>query len=966
MKKSLSLLLAIALVVSMFGSLAYAADAELTVQQKYDALKAKDIFAGINGEAALDQPMTRAQLARVAALIKGLEGIGKTDTKVVTEAPFSDVKLGTWFVEEIAAGKEAGFLHGDGAPKNTFRPNDNISVQDFAVIFAQVMGLEKVEGASVEGAAAYAAPYIQALLNVGLQVPTNYTEDALRSDLVNVSFAADAALNPVVATSFTAVASAAKKFTLTFNAPVDTAKANISVKNASSNVNVKSTAWSADNKSVVLEFHNNLAEAEYTVTVSGLTETALTATVKVDAEKVAKIEIQSDKATLVRGSSNLKVEVPYVIYNQYDENVSGSNSISVTSSKGAATASDGVITIDNTTAANAYVLNEVLSVTAIHATTGTFASATLTVAPTAQVGSIKIEKLYQKDNKELQKSMSTAIDTFWLVLDLKDQYGRTVSDEVIVGEDVYVTVSNPSVVTVKDYGTPSSNKATFSKEKIDGNDRVVLKLAGTVDKGTSTVTIISSVSGNKDSIELSVKDTVKIGTLTLSTPAVAVAGEEVEIPYTAIDQFGNAIEHPTDGQVSLSVTGTGNAINFKRDYVKNKTNLILDLDGMSSEGTVIITSVAGTTVNQLTVPVKKPAVPAVVDRVQSVDLNLMVNGTTKLESHKIVVNDQYGRDASTDRGASTGAALQWGTTTGKYFAKVSVDNGNVTSSSNVFTGSAVTLTGATKGSANVTLKLYKITNDSGLVLGTESTWAGKTEELKNSAYSFGVKVVGKDAIQSYEASVAGTVYSLSADPDYAKELKVVGILADGSKVTVPNDPDNYNVIINTANVDHTTVPGKISGNGFNGYATNANDAEINIVVAVKGNNTIDNLIVPVKLSKSGSSVATLVLKESWEGATLAAKEGDGVVSAELSDIQDTGVVTQAKINAMVADIIKVSDQYGKTLTKGASDYTIVVNNIVSNGASKTAVADIVEGSTFNVTAVSNQGSKIINFKVIVK
>src|SRR5690606_33699952 len=120
MKKSLSLLLAVALVFSMFGPMAFAA--ELTAQEKFEALKAEGIFTGVNdkGDAGLDQKMNRAQFARVAALILGLEGIGATDTKVVTEKPFDDVELGRWYTEEVAAAKEAGLMVGNG--DGTFDP----------------------------------------------------------------------------------------------------------------------------------------------------------------------------------------------------------------------------------------------------------------------------------------------------------------------------------------------------------------------------------------------------------------------------------------------------------------------------------------------------------------------------------------------------------------------------------------------------------------------------------------------------------------------------------------------------------------------------------------------------------------------------------------------------------------------------------------------------------------------------
>ncbi|WEK54969.1 MAG: S-layer homology domain-containing protein [Candidatus Cohnella colombiensis] len=191
MKKNLSRMLVVLLMGTfLFPTVGNAADAPaLTAQEKYDALAAKGIFSGINGAAALDQNMTRAQFARVAALILGLEGIGATDTTVVTEKPFSDVELGTWYIEEIATAKKAGII--DGYPDGTFNPKGDISVQELAVATARVLGEEPVEDAEVEGAAKWAAGSIQALINSGVDFPTNYTQPATRAQLTDLAFHAD-------------------------------------------------------------------------------------------------------------------------------------------------------------------------------------------------------------------------------------------------------------------------------------------------------------------------------------------------------------------------------------------------------------------------------------------------------------------------------------------------------------------------------------------------------------------------------------------------------------------------------------------------------------------------------------------------------------------------------------------------------------------------------------------------------
>jgi hypothetical protein len=264
MRKSLSMLLAIAMVFSMFSSLAFAADATkapTTVQEKYDALAAKGIFQGMtDGSAGLDQPMDRAQFARVAALLLGLEGISidpkVDDTKIVTVKPFKDVELGKWYTEEIAAVKEDGKFVGNA--DGTFNPSGNITIQELAIVVAKLLGLEVVADAKVEGAANWAAGSIQALINAKIPFPTNYKEDALRSDLVTLTFAAYTAIEgakaPVNATKVVSVtASNLAQVVIAFDGKVEKATAgdsdNYSINNS---IAVKSASVSDDAKSVTL------------------------------------------------------------------------------------------------------------------------------------------------------------------------------------------------------------------------------------------------------------------------------------------------------------------------------------------------------------------------------------------------------------------------------------------------------------------------------------------------------------------------------------------------------------------------------------------------------------------------------------------------------------------------------------------------------------------------------------------
>lgn len=161
------------LVVLLAGSFLFTTEeytvnaADLMAMEKYELLAEKGIFAGIDGNAQLDQNMSRAQFARVAALMLGLDGIGNPDTKVVKEAPFQDVPLTAWYVEEIAAAKEASIMLGIG--NGIFNPNGEVSIQELAVVTARMLNLEPVEDANIDGAADWAAGYIQVLIFSGIE-----------------------------------------------------------------------------------------------------------------------------------------------------------------------------------------------------------------------------------------------------------------------------------------------------------------------------------------------------------------------------------------------------------------------------------------------------------------------------------------------------------------------------------------------------------------------------------------------------------------------------------------------------------------------------------------------------------------------------------------------------------------------------------------------------------------------------
>ena len=934
MKKSLSLLLAIALVFGMFYSVAAAATP--TPAEAGQQLKDYGIIEGSNGDLMEDSTWLRQDAVVVLSRLLGVEAEAKAHADT---SGFTDLK-GKFYQGYISWAKEEGYIKGNNAAGTTFGFDKKLSNQEFAAIILRVFGIDDYDNAVAKGIefgilpadAKASDPATRGTTFVGIVAALNAEVPGAGKTLGAVlglpGFNVEAGISSAKATG-------AKKITVNFNSAIDTAKAKFTVLNGANPVNYKSVTPSDDKKSVVIEFALNLPEAEYTVKVEGLTETALTAAVKVDAVKVEKIEILSDKAALNRGDNTI-VTVGYNVLNQYGEKMN-SETLSATAGKGVATASSGTLTIDADTA---FILGEKLSVSLVHLG-GAYATATLDVSAPAAVSSIDIVKLWNQDNKELVAGDTS--NTFVLQVDLKDQYGASVTDLTYLntasaganGPDVLVAVSNPTAATLNGY---ASNNATWgTTTAIDGTTRVILTLAGNPTAGTSNVTLISKANGAKDSFDIVVKQAVKVDTLTFSAPASAPAGAIIEIPFTAVDQFGAAIANPTNNQVnSISVTnGVYNAsLGFVKDHVKNTTSFKIQL---GTKGTSIVTVITGTNKHaSLTINVTDGQVASLVSGIKDLDTAVLVNGgSATLNKDKVVVKDQYGNDVSSPFASGDYRVAVTTSDAGKV--SLSGTNSVVAGVTTYYVDQAgtVTLNAVAKGTSSITLTLQK--NDAG-------TW----KDVSNSTYTFTEKVVEKADIKTYTASVAGTVYTLGGS-DYYKDLTVKGTLEDGSTVTIPNSGSNY--AVNTDGSGVTYTGSKINGFGF-AFSGSDTSAETSVIVSVYGANGQDIVPVTVKVSKSAPAVSTLELVSNG----VATKEADGVISAAAADVN--GGITTLLNNA-----IKAVDQYGVEWTGGTEPaYTVYTGNFPTG---RTTLAALIPGDSISVTAVTPNG-KYIAFKLIVK
>lgn len=138
-------------------------------EQAVSNLSALDILAGFpDGTFKPDEPVTRAQMAKIAVLSLGLGDVAsasKVDTK------FPDVKADHWAAGYINVAVDQGLLK--GYPDGTFKPNNNVTYAEMLAIEVRALGYE---------------PAVKGVW------PTNYISKAADLDLTDdITFTANAA-----------------------------------------------------------------------------------------------------------------------------------------------------------------------------------------------------------------------------------------------------------------------------------------------------------------------------------------------------------------------------------------------------------------------------------------------------------------------------------------------------------------------------------------------------------------------------------------------------------------------------------------------------------------------------------------------------------------------------------------------------------------------------------------------------
>jgi hypothetical protein len=925
LKKFLAVLLAVAvmatMIVPVFANSSISEDAKLV----------SDLGVLKGDGSGVDATYLAKGTTRLQAAILYLRLIGKENDALNYSGTekFADQNKLTWvqgrnILSYLKANPTLGWA---GYTDGTFRPNDAITAQMLYKVMLEGLGFKQGVDFEWKDVISFAASKgLSKIANV-----LNVTNDNVATALVETLKATTkdgkvlvekliaegrldankaSVLVEVKAVSFSAIAS--NKILVKFNKAVDTSKAVFEVKYGSIVTNIKSVTWNENKTEATLEGFVDFAAGDYSINVKGF-DKVISGVVKYQTRKVVKIEILDDIAIL-KAEGSQEATVPFKITDQYGQDATSVFGPSLNKSTTANDASTPISITGNVITlkwSSSPAKDSLVIVTLIDQTTGTVGTKTLRVAPPSQAGKIQLSALKNKDNKVLRTNTNLAVDKFAFDVIATDQYGKEVKNATQLDND-YMVVAPSGLTTTWISGTASQPAK--------------LELAAVPNTaGTYTLTIVSKSTGDSAIANITVKAPLTLDTVTLQQPSdMYIIGEDLYIPFVAVDQEGNTVTKYSDivSKVSLSSTDTAKyPVALESDPISGIAKIKLSTGtGANANDTVMVTATvtANGKTSTVTLKLNAKAVPTRITGIKNAVTKMTVGASSALAISNFVIKDQYERDMAA---LPTGYAIVLTTSDS---SKVSV--------------SGLTLTGAAVGTSTITAYVNDGTNN-----------------IATSAYQFTAETVNKANIASYVIETAkdkvflnNTAYS-SATPEqkaYAVAYEVYGKTASGDKVGLKAS-DIINVTSTNTKVFLTT-DNKIYASGtLSGSTTEENATLIAMINGANGIVTVTKNVTLTNVAPIGGSVA---------------------VKAVASDYQafDNNVVAMSasKVNGMNGKIVSSHAQYNDPSDR-ASVYFEILDQYGVASASVSPVyyvltATKVSGSTANYSIDSSDGRLTIS------
>jgi trimeric autotransporter adhesin len=576
MKKSLSTVVAMSMVASMFANVAFAAETSMDAQAKFDALKKAGVFDGYtDGSAGLDKEMSRAEFAAVIVRLLDLEKVSSTSS-------YKDV-ADHWghkdgYIEAVTKAKIM-----DGVADGEFNPDGKVTKEQLATILVRALGLQAEADASVEGTVSdWAKGFVAAAIKAGLlTAEADYTVNAKRDQLVSATYAAQDKV-PAKPGAKVSVASAApvgvQKVEVKFNQAVDTDKAKLALTKGTQSI-ATSVKFADDKKSAILTLTDvKVSEGSYKVTLSGLDAANVDKTVAeftAENEKVAKLSFVNASEKIAKSKS---VMVRIKSENQYGENatITGGNYTAYIAGQSATPKrndDNGLLELeidafDKPNGGGAYQAEiDVIPVNVFLTNSSVSAQKTFKVGTEPYVTKIELGEVKYPGDK---KALTVDGDVAEVKITRYDQYGDVISKEskdknsiaAALGVNFKDRLNYDAVITPYTFDAlVLDNKASQ-----DPYDTLKFRLAKNVDKDaeyTATVYVGSSnATVNIKTQSSKVATKVEFGTF---NGVLAEGDVNKYIPIVAYDNQGNKLsaqdiaDNAKSERFSISISGANYA-----------------------------------------------------------------------------------------------------------------------------------------------------------------------------------------------------------------------------------------------------------------------------------------------------------------------------------------------------------------------------------------------------------------------
>ena len=888
------------------------------------ALAEAGIIKGIDGQFKPGASISRAEASQMVAKLFDL----KTG-EVKNETTFEDVKDNAWYTGAINSLVEKDILKGKSA--TSFEPGSDIKRSELALVLVKAYGLQDVNVDDVElpytdvKAGSWYEKSVKILYKEGLLKGTTATTFSPDSPMKRVDFARLAVETdyahgtklpkPTEAVAVESVkAINAKTIEVTFNQEVDRTKAEVELLRGSFKQNVTLT-WADDNKSVQLAGANNFQPAEYTVTIKGLTEEALTETVKVEAQKVDSIEILDDVAVIQSGEAisgvyddKAKATVSYIVKDQYGTDVTKNANFAVDTNGNGVTADKGTVTITGA-AINGKKIGDLIPVVLIDTKTGTSTTKTLKLSAESTVSSIDVAGIYNAKGEVVAlNDLSKPTDGF-IVLNLKDQYGKeiTAKDKA---EGLHVTNTNKTNLEVE---------SAVSEQKIGEDTKLVVKISKINKAGNTDIILISTTNGQSATYTVEVAETTTTDAITVSQPEIAVVDEETEIPVTVSDKEGNVITDTkllADKDKGIKVSGQETVkpsdfvvkdgqVFFKKTFKEKGTQALVFQSSTYKVATITVDVKAA----EEATAIRGLKNPLVVKKGED-------NAVTITAKEHLIIEDQYGRvmknDASNIKVELVGES---------DVVSVDKESNKVTGLKNGTATLKIQLEGDTKGDSAIEVKVQ--------VTDGKEYKSYEVKDLGLLDVKEGNKLVVSGVLENGgKVELKGT--------DYVATTNVTGVVVENGELKVQNDN-----LDNVFKVDDKDV------------------TERDVKVTFTINNDGTKVEHTYKISKEASKVQDFFFTSSD-----AVK--DAVVITEINKtgtftIADTKVVTTDQYGKKeIVTMNKENDALTSVTIKPADASKVTITGNGTKGATVTASADTT------VTATVKIGDATIDLKVNLK